>query len=46
MSKKVFKAATARNKVQAVFSRFKRVNGKLTGTPLYDIYGPDWMKRQ
>ena len=45
MSKKLFKRATARNRVQAVFSRFKGNNiDDRNRIPLYDIYGPAWLK--
>ena len=46
MSKKSFNRATAHNRVQAVFSRFKRdEQGRITPTPLYDIYGPEYLRR-
>jgi hypothetical protein len=46
MSKKSFERATAHNRVQAVFTRFKRDDqGRLTTTPLYDIYGPEYLRR-
>ena len=46
MSKKSIERATKHNRVQAVFTRFKRDDqGKLTTTPLYDIYGPEYLRR-
>lgn len=35
---------TKRCKVQAVFSRFKKVRGEITDIPLYNIYGPSYLK--
>ena len=46
MSKKAFDRATRHNRVQAVFSKFKKDrSGNTTDIPLYDIYGPSSMKR-
>lgn len=46
MSKKALKRATMPVKVQAVFRRFKKdENGNLTNIALYDIFGPERMKR-
>ena len=46
MSKKSLERATRRNRVQAVFSRLKRDKlGNVTNIRLYDIYGPDYLRR-
>ena len=46
MSKKTFAKVTAHNRVQAVFARFKRdKQGNITNVPLYDIYGPEYLRR-
>jgi hypothetical protein len=44
MSKR-FEKQAAKVRVQAVFTRFKKVRGEVTDTPLYDIYGPSYLKR-
>ena len=45
MSKKIFKRATAHNRVQAVPVRVIRdKNGAIVKT-FYDIYGPEYLKR-
>lgn len=47
MSKQRFNRATEHNRVQAVFTRFKKDrSGNLTNIPLYDIYGPASLKRK
>ena len=46
MSKKLLKKATAKNRVFAVFARFNGNNiDDRNRVPLYDLYGPAWMKR-
>lgn len=46
MSKNKLKRATKLNRVQAVFTRFKRdMNGEITRVGLYDIFAPEYLKR-
>lgn len=46
MSKKSLNRATMHNRVQAVFTRYKKdKSGNLTNIPLYDIYGSPNLKR-
>lgn len=45
MSKKKFKKYTQLCSVSIEYSRYKRVNGEISSTPLYKIYGPQWMQR-
>lgn len=47
MSKKALERAIKRNRVQAVLSKFtyKEEDGKAVKIPLYDIYGPEYLRR-
>lgn len=47
MSKKALLRAIKHNRIQAVFSRFKKdKSGTPTDTPFYDLYGSPNLKRK
>lgn len=46
MSKQRYNRATKNIRVMAVFSKYKKDDrGQITETPLYDIYGPSYLRK-